>query len=126
MKMLKLLKLFKCMDTQVESPKSLKPRYESTLDYINKQSRGILLYLIRDLIGYDEEISKQKKMENIDDFRCYLTDNLDHGIIPIYFQQTSYLIDEKNLKNIIYNELHIDNIIMLIQLLNPEESESSN
>lgn len=124
---MKMFKLFRCMSKPVETVilKPTKPVYDNTLDYINKKNREMLLFLIKELIGYGDEVSRQQKMENIDDFRCFLTDSLNRGIIPIYFQHTTYLMKEENLKNIVFNELHIDNVVMLIEILKPEESEQS-
>ena len=75
--------------------------------------RYILLNTIFLYIDYDSSMGEINTQ--IEDMRTYLYKSLKN--LPTYLTQNSYMLNKKQLKKIIMNEIHIDNVKLLIELL---------
>lgn len=127
------VKLF-LYDTNKDSLYSLKKRIdnkeietpdESDLNYLkanetilkeykkDKFYRYILLMKMYLHIDYDAEM--KERLNQIETLRYDLDMKLK--MLPMYFQQTSYINTKEKLENIILNFIHIDNVMLLIDLL---------
>ena len=75
--------------------------------------RYILYHKLLLIIDYNNGIREINI--NIEDLRTKLYKKLKN--LPTYLTQNSYIINNKKLKKVILNEIHIDNIKKIIELL---------
>ena len=76
--------------------------------------RNILYNKLYIEINYKKE--KKDIIDNIDTMRNKLCYKLKNNMLPVFFQTSRNLETSEKLKDIIFNTIHLDNVILLIDL----------
>ena len=117
------MKLFNCFTKETKIIKDPKPIYFNCLDKQNSHLRDLLYSEICEFVGYEEN-DKPTITNNIQDLKTIFENYFSNGVIPIYFQQTFFIIDADKLKDVIFNKIHSKNIYLLLQALNDDNEDS--
>ena len=76
------------------------------------------IFFNRLCIIIDYSLTNADIMLNVDQMIFNLSSKLKYGMIPLYFQINKNIDKKEKLRDVIFNKMHIDNILLIDKLIN--------